>query len=247
MAVPKQKQSHSRTNKRRSTHKISAPAINACPKCHQPRRPHRVCPQLRLLRRARGRARARPRSRALRPATRSVRGRWTTACAGDDAEPPLTIALDANGADAGPAEVARGAALPPPAAAIRVLRVRAGRRDRRPRRRGRGRRRARLDRQGGRSRARGARHARRLDRPGRPGRRRRARRRARVRRLDRRRAGRRPVPRQARPRHPPARRWRCSCPSRASRSCCSTAAPTSRSGPSTSSSSRTWARRSWRP
>ena len=44
MAVPKQKQSHARTNKRRSTHKISAPAINACPQCHQPRRPHRVCP-----------------------------------------------------------------------------------------------------------------------------------------------------------------------------------------------------------
>ena len=29
--------------------------------------------------------------------------------------------------------------------------------------------------------------------------------------------------------------------------CCSTAAPTWRSGPSTSCSSRTWARRSWRP
>ena len=43
MAVPKQKQSHSRTNKRRSTHKISPPAINECPTCHQPRRPHRVC------------------------------------------------------------------------------------------------------------------------------------------------------------------------------------------------------------
>ena len=44
MAVPKQKQSHSRTNKRRSQHKIAAPAINACPQCHSPRRPHRVCP-----------------------------------------------------------------------------------------------------------------------------------------------------------------------------------------------------------
>jgi large subunit ribosomal protein L32 len=44
MAVPKQKQSHARTNKRRSTHKISAPSINACPQCHQPRLPHRVCP-----------------------------------------------------------------------------------------------------------------------------------------------------------------------------------------------------------
>jgi large subunit ribosomal protein L32 len=44
MAVPKQKQSHSRTNKRRSTHKLGAQAYNACPQCHVPRRPHRVCP-----------------------------------------------------------------------------------------------------------------------------------------------------------------------------------------------------------
>jgi large subunit ribosomal protein L32 len=44
MAVPKQKQSHARTNKRRSQHKISAPATRACPQCHSPRLPHRVCP-----------------------------------------------------------------------------------------------------------------------------------------------------------------------------------------------------------
>ena len=44
MAVPKQKQSHSRTNKRRSQHKISAPPIASCPQCHSPRLPHRVCP-----------------------------------------------------------------------------------------------------------------------------------------------------------------------------------------------------------
>ena len=44
MAVPKQKQSHSRTAKRRAQHKISAPTFNACPQCHSPRRPHRVCP-----------------------------------------------------------------------------------------------------------------------------------------------------------------------------------------------------------
>jgi large subunit ribosomal protein L32 len=47
MAVPKRKQSHSRTNKRRSTHKVAAPTINACPNCGAPRRPHRVCPQCR--------------------------------------------------------------------------------------------------------------------------------------------------------------------------------------------------------
>jgi large subunit ribosomal protein L32 len=44
MAVPKQKQSHARTNQRRSQHKISAPALRICPQCRQPRRPHRVCP-----------------------------------------------------------------------------------------------------------------------------------------------------------------------------------------------------------
>jgi large subunit ribosomal protein L32 len=44
MAVPKKKQSHSRTAKRRAQHRISTPTVNACPQCHSPRRPHRVCP-----------------------------------------------------------------------------------------------------------------------------------------------------------------------------------------------------------
>ena len=44
MAVPKQKQSHSRTNKRRSQHKISAPGLQSCPQCHGSTLPHRVCP-----------------------------------------------------------------------------------------------------------------------------------------------------------------------------------------------------------
>jgi large subunit ribosomal protein L32 len=43
MAVPKQKQSHSRTRKRRAQHKITTPALVECPRCHSPRRPHRVC------------------------------------------------------------------------------------------------------------------------------------------------------------------------------------------------------------
>jgi large subunit ribosomal protein L32 len=43
VAVPKQKQSHSRTAKRRAQHKITAPALSVCPRCHSPRRPHRVC------------------------------------------------------------------------------------------------------------------------------------------------------------------------------------------------------------
>lgn len=43
MAVPKKKQTHGRTAKRRAQHKISPAAINECPRCHSPRRPHRVC------------------------------------------------------------------------------------------------------------------------------------------------------------------------------------------------------------
>ena len=44
MAVPKQRQSHSRTSKRRAQHKITPPGIAFCPRCHAPRLPHRVCP-----------------------------------------------------------------------------------------------------------------------------------------------------------------------------------------------------------
>jgi large subunit ribosomal protein L32 len=43
MAVPKKKQSHSRTAKRRAQHKVTSPALSECPRCHSPRRPHRVC------------------------------------------------------------------------------------------------------------------------------------------------------------------------------------------------------------
>lgn len=43
MAVPKQKQSRSRTRKRRAQHKISPPALRACPQCGEPRLTHRVC------------------------------------------------------------------------------------------------------------------------------------------------------------------------------------------------------------
>ena len=44
MAVPKQKQSHARTSKRRSQHKITPPKLRSCPQCHSPRLPHRACP-----------------------------------------------------------------------------------------------------------------------------------------------------------------------------------------------------------
>ena len=43
MAVPKQKQSHSRTHKRRSQHKITAKTVNECPRCSALKLPHRVC------------------------------------------------------------------------------------------------------------------------------------------------------------------------------------------------------------
>jgi large subunit ribosomal protein L32 len=45
MAVPKQRQSHARTHKRRSQHKISPPGLHSCPRCHAPKLPHRVCPE----------------------------------------------------------------------------------------------------------------------------------------------------------------------------------------------------------
>lgn len=44
MAVPKRKQSHSRTAKRRAQHRVPAPDWSACPRCGSPRRAHRVCP-----------------------------------------------------------------------------------------------------------------------------------------------------------------------------------------------------------
>jgi large subunit ribosomal protein L32 len=44
MAVPKKRQSRTRTRKRRAQHGISAPRLNECPRCHSPRLPHRVCP-----------------------------------------------------------------------------------------------------------------------------------------------------------------------------------------------------------
>ncbi|TMK17700.1 MAG: 50S ribosomal protein L32 [Actinobacteria bacterium] len=43
MAVPKKKQSKTRTAKRRATWKGEAPAYSACPQCKQPKLPHRVC------------------------------------------------------------------------------------------------------------------------------------------------------------------------------------------------------------
>ena len=45
MAVPKRKTSKAKRNSRRSANmKMSAPALCFCPQCHEPKLPHRVCP-----------------------------------------------------------------------------------------------------------------------------------------------------------------------------------------------------------
>jgi large subunit ribosomal protein L32 len=44
MAVPKRRTSKSRKRKRRTHYKATAPTLAPCPKCGEPRVPHRVCP-----------------------------------------------------------------------------------------------------------------------------------------------------------------------------------------------------------
>lgn len=44
MAVPKKKVSKQRKRKRRTHHKAEAPTLNSCPRCGDPKLPHRVCP-----------------------------------------------------------------------------------------------------------------------------------------------------------------------------------------------------------
>jgi large subunit ribosomal protein L32 len=44
MAVPKRRTSKTRKRKRRTHDKAPAIAVQACPRCGDPRRPHRVCP-----------------------------------------------------------------------------------------------------------------------------------------------------------------------------------------------------------
>jgi large subunit ribosomal protein L32 len=44
MAVPKRKTSKSRRDKRRTHFKLVVPSVQECPVCHQPKRPHTVCP-----------------------------------------------------------------------------------------------------------------------------------------------------------------------------------------------------------
>jgi len=44
MAVPKRKTSKTRRDKRRTHQCLEAPRPNICPVCHQPKRPHYMCP-----------------------------------------------------------------------------------------------------------------------------------------------------------------------------------------------------------
>lgn len=44
MAVPKRKTSKARRDRRRANWKLTAPNYVSCPQCHEPKLPHRVCP-----------------------------------------------------------------------------------------------------------------------------------------------------------------------------------------------------------
>ncbi|MBW6468444.1 MAG: 50S ribosomal protein L32 [Anaerosomatales bacterium] len=45
MPVPKRKTSRAVRDARRATHSLDAPPSSTCPQCHQPKLPHRVCPE----------------------------------------------------------------------------------------------------------------------------------------------------------------------------------------------------------
>jgi len=44
MAVPKRRTSKARKRKRRTHDRAPSVTVQACPRCGDPRRPHRVCP-----------------------------------------------------------------------------------------------------------------------------------------------------------------------------------------------------------
>ena len=44
MANPKHRASKSKTGSRRSHQKLMPPSLSICPQCHEPRLPHRACP-----------------------------------------------------------------------------------------------------------------------------------------------------------------------------------------------------------
>ncbi len=45
MPNPKRRHSKRRTSTRRAHDHLQKPAMSECPQCHQPKMPHRVCPQ----------------------------------------------------------------------------------------------------------------------------------------------------------------------------------------------------------
>ncbi|MGI6576265.1 MAG: 50S ribosomal protein L32 [bacterium] len=44
MAVPKKKMTRSRRDRRRAHWKLTLPGLSQCPRCHEPKLNHRVCP-----------------------------------------------------------------------------------------------------------------------------------------------------------------------------------------------------------
>ena len=44
MAVPKKRTSKQRKRKRRTHYKAEDPTVQSCPRCGDPKAPHRVCP-----------------------------------------------------------------------------------------------------------------------------------------------------------------------------------------------------------
>lgn len=45
MAVPKRKTSKAKTASRKANWKVEAPTLVECPRCHEQKKPHRVCPE----------------------------------------------------------------------------------------------------------------------------------------------------------------------------------------------------------
>lgn len=43
MALPKRRQSHSRTRKRRAHDALTPPGVSYCPECGEPKLPHMLC------------------------------------------------------------------------------------------------------------------------------------------------------------------------------------------------------------
>lgn len=44
MGVPKRRTSKARKNQRRAMIKLASPAVISCPRCHEPKLAHQVCP-----------------------------------------------------------------------------------------------------------------------------------------------------------------------------------------------------------